>query len=31
KGDVERTARHLLTDFRKGLLGTIPLELPPNL
>lgn len=30
KGDVERTARHLLTDFRKGLLGTIPLELPPN-
>ncbi|MEA5514176.1 ribosome biogenesis GTPase YlqF [Nodularia sp. UHCC 0506] len=31
KGDVERTARHLLTDFRKGLLGTIPLELPPSL
>ncbi|MBE9050666.1 ribosome biogenesis GTPase YlqF [Nostocales cyanobacterium LEGE 11386] len=30
KGDVERAARHLLTDFRKGLLGTIPLELPPN-
>ncbi|MBE9198716.1 MULTISPECIES: ribosome biogenesis GTPase YlqF [unclassified Nodularia (in: cyanobacteria)] len=30
KGDVERTARHLLTDFRKGLLGTIPLELPPH-
>ncbi|WP_414562934.1 MULTISPECIES: ribosome biogenesis GTPase YlqF [unclassified Anabaena] len=30
KGDVERTARHLLTDFRKGLLGTIPLELPPS-
>ncbi|NWF60188.1 MAG: ribosome biogenesis GTPase YlqF [Fischerella sp.] len=29
KGDVERTARQLLTDFRKGLLGTIPLELPP--
>ncbi|MDH6104832.1 ribosome biogenesis GTPase YlqF [Anabaenopsis tanganyikae CS-531] len=28
QGDVERTARHLLTDFRKGLLGTIPLELP---
>ncbi|MDF5729456.1 MAG: ribosome biogenesis GTPase YlqF [Rhizonema sp. PD38] len=28
KGDVERTARQLLTDFRKGLLGTIPLELP---
>ncbi|MDH6102617.1 ribosome biogenesis GTPase YlqF [Chrysosporum ovalisporum ANA283AFssAo] len=31
QGDVERTARHLLTDFRKGLLGTIPLELPPHL
>ena len=30
QGDVERTARHLLTDFRKGLLGTIPLELPRN-
>ncbi|MBW4688432.1 MAG: ribosome biogenesis GTPase YlqF [Komarekiella atlantica HA4396-MV6] len=30
KGDVERTARQLLTDFRKGLLGTLPLELPPN-
>jgi ribosome biogenesis GTPase A len=30
KGDVERTARHLLTDFRKGLLGNIPLELPPS-
>ncbi|GAX44686.1 GTP-binding protein HSR1-related protein [Tolypothrix sp. NIES-4075] len=30
KGDVERTARQLLTDFRKGFLGTIPLELPPN-
>ncbi|MBD1937300.1 ribosome biogenesis GTPase YlqF [Microcoleus sp. FACHB-68] len=29
KGDVERTARQLLTDFRKGLLGQIPLELPP--
>ncbi len=28
-GDVERTARQLLTDFRKGLLGAIPLELPP--
>ncbi len=26
-GDVERTARQLLTDFRKGLLGAIPLEL----
>jgi ribosome biogenesis GTPase A len=31
QGDVERTARHLLTDFRKGLLGAIPLELPPGL
>ncbi|MBR8839406.1 MAG: ribosome biogenesis GTPase YlqF [Stigonema ocellatum SAG 48.90 = DSM 106950] len=30
KGDVERTARQILTDFRKGLLGTIPLELPPG-
>lgn len=30
QGDVERTARQLLTDFRKGLLGAIPLELPLN-
>ncbi len=30
QGDVERAARHLMTDFRKGLLGSIPLELPPN-
>jgi ribosome biogenesis GTPase A len=30
KGDVEKTARTLLTDFRKGLLGEIPLELPPG-
>lgn len=30
KGDVERTARQLLNDFRKGLLGNIALELPPN-
>lgn len=29
KGDVERTARQLLNDFRTGLLGAIPLELPP--
>jgi len=28
--DVERTARQLLTDYRKGFLGTVPLELPPN-
>lgn len=27
--DLERTARQILTDFRKGMLGTIPLELPP--
>lgn len=30
QGDAERTARHLLNDFRKGLLGAIPLELPPT-
>lgn len=30
KGDVERTARQILTDFRKGNLGAIALELPPN-
>ncbi|MGK7919455.1 MAG: ribosome biogenesis GTPase YlqF [Trichodesmium sp.] len=29
QGDVERTARRILDDFRKGLLGQIPLELPP--
>ncbi|MFM7406652.1 MAG: ribosome biogenesis GTPase YlqF [Cuspidothrix sp.] len=29
KGDVERAARQMITDFRKGLLGNIPLELPP--
>ena len=28
--DLERAARQLLTDFRKGLLGKIPLELPPG-
>jgi ribosome biogenesis GTPase A len=28
KGDFERTARQFLNDFRKGLLGNIPLELP---
>jgi len=28
--DKERTARELLNDFRKGLMGTISLELPPN-
>ncbi|WP_016953523.1 ribosome biogenesis GTPase YlqF [Anabaena sp. PCC 7108] len=31
KGDVERAARTLITDFRKGLLGNIPLEIPPQL
>jgi len=30
QGDVERAARQLLNEFRKGVLGTIPLELPPN-
>ncbi|HEY9649155.1 MAG TPA: ribosome biogenesis GTPase YlqF [Coleofasciculaceae cyanobacterium] len=30
QGDVERTARQLLSDFRKGLLGEVSLELPPS-
>lgn len=30
QGDVERAARQLLNDFRKGLLGNIPLEFPPD-
>jgi ribosome biogenesis GTPase A len=30
QGNIERTARQLLNDFRKGLLGAVPLELPPN-
>lgn len=29
QNDSERTARQLLNDFRKGILGPIPLELPP--
>lgn len=29
-GDIERTARQLLMDFRKGFLGALPLELPPQ-
>jgi ribosome biogenesis GTPase A len=29
KGDIERVARQMLNDFRKGILGAIPLELPP--
>jgi len=31
QGDVERTARQLLTDFRKGQLGAHGLELPPHI
>lgn len=30
KNDVERAARQILTDFRKGNLGTIAIELPPS-
>ncbi|AFZ22652.1 ribosome biogenesis GTP-binding protein YlqF [Cylindrospermum stagnale PCC 7417] len=30
KGDIERAARQMVTDFRKGLLGEIPLDLPPS-
>ncbi|MBD2021821.1 ribosome biogenesis GTPase YlqF [Leptolyngbya sp. FACHB-36] len=30
QGDVERTARQLLTEFRKGTLGAIALERPPS-
>lgn len=29
QNDVERTARHILNDFRKGILGPIALEVPP--
>ncbi|HEY9675932.1 MAG TPA: ribosome biogenesis GTPase YlqF [Waterburya sp.] len=29
QGNIERTARQILNDFRKGLLGAIALELPP--
>ena len=29
-GDIERTAMKLLNDFRQGMLGEIPLELPPE-
>ncbi|MCG9892144.1 MAG: ribosome biogenesis GTPase YlqF [Thermosynechococcaceae cyanobacterium MS004] len=31
KGDVDRMAHHVLNDFRKGILGAIPLEVPPVL
>jgi ribosome biogenesis GTPase A len=30
KGDVERTARQMLNDFRTGVLGQLTLELPPT-
>ncbi|HEY9661288.1 MAG TPA: ribosome biogenesis GTPase YlqF [Allocoleopsis sp.] len=30
QGDRERTARQILNDFRKGILGAIVLELPPG-
>ncbi|MEC4986952.1 MAG: ribosome biogenesis GTPase YlqF [Oscillatoria sp. PMC 1068.18] len=30
KGDLERVAVLLLNDFRKGLMGNIPLEFPPE-
>jgi ribosome biogenesis GTPase A len=29
KGDVERTARQMLNDFRTGVLGQLALEFPP--
>jgi len=28
--DKERAAMQLLNDFRKGIIGAIPLELPPS-
>jgi ribosome biogenesis GTPase A len=31
QGDVERTACQILNDFRKGNLGAISLELPPDI
>lgn len=30
QGNVERTARQILNDFRKGILGPIALEVPPS-
>lgn len=30
QGDIERSARQILTDFRKGLLGAVALEVPPS-
>ncbi|MDX2216469.1 MAG: ribosome biogenesis GTPase YlqF [Oculatellaceae cyanobacterium bins.114] len=29
QNDREKTARQILNDFRKGILGAVPLELPP--
>ncbi|MGD1871536.1 MAG: ribosome biogenesis GTPase YlqF [Mastigocoleus sp.] len=29
QGNIDRSTSHILTDFRKGNLGQIPLELPP--
>ena len=29
-GNVERAAQQILTDFRKGTLGALALEIPPN-
>jgi ribosome biogenesis GTPase A len=30
RGDLERTSHLILNDFRTGILGSIPLELPPK-
>ncbi|MEO1187355.1 MAG: ribosome biogenesis GTPase YlqF, partial [Cyanobacteria bacterium J06636_27] len=30
QGDVERSARAILTDYRKGNLGQFPLEVPES-
>jgi ribosome biogenesis GTPase A len=30
QGDVERSARQVLNDYRTGKLGALPLELPPD-
>lgn len=30
QGDIERSVRQILNDFRKGILGPIALELPPD-
>lgn len=30
QGDLQRTSQRLLTDYRKGLLGPLALELPPS-